>query len=247
MSRLCKQCGNTIESDEECRVCAAGRGFQRKPPTPEPAKRRTTICSVCGNEIVPGESCAVCAAGRGFQKKVERKEALCPTCGNVVANVQECPVCLSGRAPQRARRREEAKGPACPRCREALEEQQWEEVLVLMCPTCQGALFPVGGLEGTLDKLRQGVESASLADVLNEFRTRAGGVMPAAVRYKSCPRCRGTMTRRNYAGVSGVIVDFCGRDGTWVDQAAFSQLAEFITKGGDLLAARSPLNRRKGV
>jgi len=244
---LCKACGNTLEADEECRVCAAGRAFQRKSAPTEAPKRRTTICTLCGNEIVPGESCAVCAAGRGFQKqkKIEPKGTLCPGCGNVVMNVQECPICLGGRAPARARQRQEAKGPACPRCREALEAQQWEEVEVLMCPTCQGALFPVGGLEGTLDKLRQGSESASLADVLKEFRTRSGGVMPAAVRYKSCPRCKGTMTRRNYAGVSGVIVDFCGTDGTWVDQAAFSQLAEFITKGGDLLAARNPLNRRR--
>jgi hypothetical protein len=47
------------------------------------------------------------------------------------------------------------------------------------------------------------------------------------------------MTRRNYATVSGVIVDFCGDHGTWVDEAQFAALAEFISRGGDILAAET--------
>ena len=80
---------------------------------------------------------------------------------------------------------------------------------------------------------------AELPEVLREFRDRHARKLPDTVRYKRCPVCATYMTRRAYARVSGVIVD------VWCDQAAFQEIASFIARGGDVLAARSPSRRRR--
>ena len=46
------------------------------------------------------------------------------------------------------------------------------------------------------------------------------------------------MVRRNYANASGVIIDLCGEHGHLVDQNAFSDLSDWISRGGDQIAAR---------
>jgi Zn-finger nucleic acid-binding protein len=162
----------------------------------------------------------------------------------MVADVHHCPICTAGRGSGK-RAAPAASKPACPNCADPLEGQDWDGIAVLMCPTCQGALFPIGGLEKTLDKLREAKEETKLAEVLREFKDRHHRKLAAAVRYKTCPACAGPMTRRNYMDVSGVIVDVCGKHGTWVDQAAFGDLAAFISRGGDVLAARNPLRRKR--
>jgi hypothetical protein len=75
-----------------------------------------------------------------------------------------------------------------------------------------------------------------VATVMKEFKDRFTRKLPEAIRYKQCPVCLTVMTRRNYATVSGIIVDSCGDHGTWVDEAQFAALADFICRGGDLLA-----------
>jgi len=235
---LCRDCGNDVPEGEDCPVCAdrllrrAGRDEDRP----------TTFCRKCGNEVFADRPCPVCEDARG-RKPVKQALALCKRCGNMVEDVHQCPICAAGRAS--GKRPEKPSVPCCPRCEDPLEEQDWDGVAVLICATCQGSLFPVGGLEKTLDKLRDASEEAKLPEVLREFKDRYQRKLPAAVRYKHCPICEGLMTRRNYMGVSGVIVDVCGKHGTWVDQAAFTDLAAFISRGGDVLAARNPLKRRR--
>ncbi|MGQ0613274.1 MAG: zf-TFIIB domain-containing protein [Planctomycetaceae bacterium] len=173
---------------------------------------------------------------------------LCSGCGNEVSDPASCPVCRAGRGPRRAARAAAdaaAAPPACPRCAEKLEEQDWEEVKVSCCPTCRGTFFPGRGLEVTLDKLRATVTPTDVASVLTEFKDRFTRTLPDAVRYKACPVCHTVMTRRNYAKVSGVIIDLCGNHGSWVDEAAFAELANFITRGGDVLASKSTATRTR--
>lgn len=195
------------------------------------------LCTGCGNEVEDATRCPVCEAGRGARKP--SKPTLCQGCGNEVVDPADCPICRAGRGRRkRAPSPIEAGKPACPRCAEYLEEQKWEEVAVLQCPNCRGTFFPERGLEATLNKLRATVSPMDVASVLAEFKGRFTRQLPTAVRYKACPTCRTVMTRRNYQTVSGVIVDVCGTHGTWVDEAAFAALADFITRGGDLLASK---------
>jgi Zn-finger nucleic acid-binding protein len=165
--------------------------------------------------------------------------ALCPGCGNEVQNPQKCPVCGAGRAPK-ANRKKLAKGRGkCPRCNEFLAEQDWEGVSTYSCPTCRGTFFVDRGLEEVLNKLRATCDPVDVNTVMKEFKDRFTRKLPDAIRYKKCPVCTTVMTRRNYATVSGVIVDSCGDHGTWVDEAQFAALADFICRGGDVLATET--------
>jgi Zn-finger nucleic acid-binding protein len=52
------------------------------------------------------------------------------------------------------------------------------------------------------------------------------------VSYRRCPECGGTMQRRNFGHRSGVIVDWCGSHGTWLDPHEMEDIAAFVLEGG---------------
>ena len=135
------------------------------------------------------------------------------------------------------------EGPACPQCSEAMERQDWDGINVDVCPSCSGSFFEPGGLEHMLDKLRGDSPNQDIAVILQEFQQRRGGTVGRTVRYKPCPVCTDFMVRRNYAQASGIVVDVCGKHGTWTDQATFGELTEFVSRGGDAFVRRSPLRR----
>lgn len=163
--------------------------------------------------------------------------AFCKGCGNEVPDPGHCPICLAGRGAGKGRK--DDPRCFCPRCEEALEEQDWEGTTTLSCPVCRGTFFPGRALEQVLNRLRATVDTVDAESVLRDFRDRFTRQLPEAVRYKACPVCSTVMTRRNYATVSGVIVDFCGDHGMWVDEAQFADLASFICRGGDILASQA--------
>ncbi len=222
---LCPGCGHEMRPGYDCDFCVA--------TADEDSEVSTRFCSGCGNVVHGLGDCSVCSAGRDARKRTE--PSLCPNCGNEVEDVHRCPICLDGRATGAARKKK--RGTVCPSCDEELESQRWDGVEVRMCASCQGCLFPPGGLETTLDKLRHTPEAADLRAQVEELRKRLDAQLPRTIRYKPCPECGLSMTRRAYKRVSGIIVDVCGRHGTWVDQSTFGQLTEFMTRGGDTLAA----------
>jgi Zn-finger nucleic acid-binding protein len=50
--------------------------------------------------------------------------------------------------------------------------------------------------------------------------------------YIPCPECNKLMNRRQFAGCSGVIVDWCKAHGVWFDRNELRQIVEFIQAGG---------------
>lgn len=162
--------------------------------------------------------------------------ALCPSCGNEVPDPSHCSICDAGRGGKKARKRPAAGVCRCPRCDGALTEQDWDGTKTLSCPTCRGTFFPDLSLEKVLNQLRATCDPKDVESVLKDFKDRFTRELPEAVRYKKCPVCDTVMLRRNYATVSGVIVDHCADHGTWVDETAFAELADFICRGGDILA-----------
>jgi len=160
--------------------------------------------------------------------------ALCSGCGNEIDDPEHCPVCEAGRAHHRPR--VVVARCQCPRCADTLAEEDWEGTTTLVCPSCRGTFFPGRSLETVLNKLRATCDPVDVDTVMRDFKDRFTRELPDAVRYKQCPVCDGVMLRRNYATVSGVIVDCCNDHGTWVDETAFAGLADFISRGGDLLA-----------
>jgi Zn-finger nucleic acid-binding protein len=63
------------------------------------------------------------------------------------------------------------------------------------------------------------------------------GSMSAAVKYRKCPACAQPMSRKNFGGCSGVLVDEC-RCGTFFDAGELEDVLAFVRSGGLLLAKR---------
>ncbi len=55
---------------------------------------------------------------------------------------------------------------------------------------------------------------------------------PSGRLYVACPECAQVMHRVNFAGCSGVIVDWCRDHGTWFDRDELRQVVTFIQVGG---------------
>jgi Zn-finger nucleic acid-binding protein len=80
--------------------------------------------------------------------------------------------------------------------------------------------------------MRQEEQEAALA-----FRdgtdNSAAAQPPASARvYIPCPECGDLMNRRNFAGCSHVIIDWCRRHGAWFDRSELHQIVMFIKNGG---------------
>jgi Zn-finger nucleic acid-binding protein/rubrerythrin len=231
---LCPECGNQVDADRECPVCANSRERRK-------ARKQldeTQFCRSCGNTFHGTGPCPICNAGRAIRK---HKRALCPGCGNEVDDAAHCPVCEAGRAAKR--KRKEGAGPSCPQCELPLLEQDWDGTKAHLCEQCNGVFFPGDGLELVLDHLRSG--AAPDADSRVEvFRRLLRRPLPPAVRYKACPLCAVSMTRRSYAGSSGIVIDVCPGHGTWIEQSAFGDLTDYVTSGADTNRAKRFGGRR---
>lgn len=54
----------------------------------------------------------------------------------------------------------------------------------------------------------------------------------AGIEYKNCPHCMQRMQRKNYARLSGVVVDQCVKHGVYFDAGELAQVLGFVATGG---------------
>src|SRR3989304_1414742 len=52
------------------------------------------------------------------------------------------------------------------------------------------------------------------------------------IEYIPCVRCGKLMNRKNFAKISGVILDECGKHGVWLDAGELEKIRHFIMGGG---------------
>lgn len=50
--------------------------------------------------------------------------------------------------------------------------------------------------------------------------------------YLACIRCSDRMTRRNFGGSSGVLIDVCKDHGVWLDHTELERILEYVRSGG---------------
>jgi Zn-finger nucleic acid-binding protein len=126
---------------------------------------------------------------------------------------------------------------ACPRCRTPEHQPMMEPaelggIHLDECPACGGVWLD----QGTFERIMNSAEAQSHA--LSMLGVRRGAT-ERKVHYLRCPLCNELMSRRNYAGRSGVIVDFCMEHGLWFDGGELRSVVEFIRSGGLDDAARA--------
>lgn len=163
--------------------------------------------------------CSACTA------LVHQGASFCPQCGDPLAAGDagdaelECPAC---------------PGTTMAAWRLQPTSRQPLGYAVHGCRRCGGVWADRATLEAMLDSAAQ--QGAGDGRAPGVHRRELS--MQAKVVYRSCSLCRATMARRNFARISGVIVDECRIHGTFFDAGELEDVLAFVRSGGLLLARR---------
>jgi len=105
-------------------------------------------------------------------------------------------------------------------------------VVVQECMACNGLWVPGDEFNRLVDRA-----VAAQATLPSEGLGQRQKSVPARqvdprVKYRKCPSCGDMMVRKNFGSRSGVIVDWCGQHGTWLDADELESIAKFVMDGG---------------
>ncbi len=120
----------------------------------------------------------------------------------------------------------------CPECQSDLDVIEFEmepPIRIERCGSCRGLFFNPGELETLLEATTSSVvwlDRQQWASISEQFE------FDGEVIYRKCPFCREMMSRKNFAGRSGVILDRCPAHGIWLGAGEFRRLTEWWRAGG---------------
>jgi Zn-finger nucleic acid-binding protein len=183
---------------------------------------RTYACSACGAQV-------------------DEHARRCRFCTAPIATVR-CACCFHMNVPEAS---------YCSGCGQKLGLEPVGEAGTLLCPVCKrpleayrGGADPERARGGTLFDCDvcggQFVEHALLHELVQRHdhtalpgdATHPSGPLDARSSYIPCPECGALMNRKNFAEVSGVIVDVCKKHGTWFDLGELPRVLAFVAAGG---------------
>ncbi len=147
---------------------------------------------------------------------------ICNHCGKGInANLKICPFCGG-----HIRDKTTDIAPCCPRCKKPLVSHTQKNEEYELCPDC-------GGL--WLDRVKF-LRATRESDVYKEEGLVNSEYVKKPVldivTYVPCVRCGKIMNRKNFARISGVIIDECGNHGVWFDAGELEKIRLFIADGG---------------
>lgn len=163
--------------------------------------------------------CSSCAALVGMGA------SFCSTCGDPLAQAAPTPV-----------------AHACPACPgEAMAVFQLQPTpqrpqghAVHGCRRCGGVWTD----RSTLDVMIETAATTGTGDGRAPQVKRRTLSMNTKVVYRACAVCQDPMNRRNFARISGVIVDECRDHGTFFDAGELEDVLAFVRSGGLMLSRR---------
>lgn len=186
----------------------------------EPSSGITAFnCPNCGAAADPDSTqCPYCRSSLSVR--------ICAACfGAVSIGMRHCPHCG---AAMKSAAKTVAQELQCPRCECLLMARTIGSHSIFGCDQC-------GGL--WLDK-------TSFQDICNreeEQEAVIGYALPplpqtppnkARRTYIPCPECKKLMNHKNFAGSSGVVLDWCREHGSWFDRQELHRIVQFIRSGG---------------
>ena len=136
----------------------------------------------------------------------------------------------------------------CPDCEMPLSPHTLGEIRIGECIECNGLWVPDNSFDLLMAKAVEARQKADPAS-LGVLAPRMQGANPARQRvlYRNCPKCKQQMQRRNFRKTSGVIIDRCNRDGTWLDPDELERIAGFLLSGGRPMADQYLRNEEASV
>jgi Zn-finger nucleic acid-binding protein len=205
----------------------------------EPAREaRTLHCSSCGAKLRDeARGCDYC----GSQITVAERNLgpACPECfARLPVGARFCSGCGVEILPQPLKATR--LSARCPRCRGELVLRELPQASYTECAGCAGIWLDYTSLERVIEAR----DAAALAALLPPAKAAEGGApLPDDVRYLPCPTCGQLMNRKNFAGCSGVIVDYCKGHGMWFDTHELEKVISFVSSGGMDRARKLELDR----
>jgi Zn-finger nucleic acid-binding protein/DNA-directed RNA polymerase subunit RPC12/RpoP len=218
--------------------CECGVTFRAEFRTPH--NPRALKCSNCGGMLEEhARDCGYCGAQITLEER--HLSAVCPGCFARMSTearfCMECGIAIEVQAlaalPPDAR---------CPRCESGLRTRSIGSSNVSECEQC-GGLWLTEEHFATVCERSDEQELASRALTQSAPPTRAPD--KHKVRYLPCVVCKDLMSRRNYSGRSGIIIDVCREHGIWLDHTELEGILSFIRGGGLDRAREAQLERLK--
>lgn len=179
----------------------------------------TLNCPMCG---APAASDATACEHCGARLAT----VACPSCfGMIFEGAKFCSHC--GAKVERVQAATDAARP-CPRCRVNLGAALIGNTRLLECAKCEGLWVDAD----TLQQICADREKQAAVLGMPGPPQDPGAEPLEAIHYVPCPVCHDLMNRVNFAHCSHIIVDVCGRHGTWFDKNELRKVVEFIRAGG---------------
>lgn len=215
-------------------------------PEQKPRKVRMLHCSNCGGKI--SEKAITCEyCDHEIDRSEEHRGLPCPVCFAPLS--EDGPFCSScGTRIDPEAVLHAVTDHSCPRCECNLFICETEEESFHECTGCGGVWLSRSVFERF--KEDHSTEAVPDPDFTPPISTR---LSPTESRRKTrerrmpCPVCKQIMRRRQFAAISGVIIDFCGDHGFWFDADELDDIARFIEAGGLHFAVSAGVSRKRAV
>lgn len=134
----------------------------------------------------------------------------------------------------------------CPRCNVELQARMVGDAVLDECTRCGGLWLEHEVFRDIVAARRDQEALFAALDRLTPSTSPAPTSSPATGEkfYVGCPQCGTTMDRRQFARVSGVIVDICKPHGVWFDHDELSRIVRFVGQGG-METAQEKLHQKR--
>ncbi len=163
-----------------------------------------------------------------------RKTKKCDHCGkNINVKYTVCPLCGG-----HLREKINLLPAVCPRCEIPLKIHIRGGDEYDLCPECGGLWLDRIEFHRATRTSNVYREVKIKSEYLREPGRGHGGYIP-------CVRCGKLMVRKNFARISGVLIDKCGRHGVWLDGGELEKIRHFIADGGLDRARDREIERNK--
>lgn len=239
----CKACHRQYEIDKDTATKKLRCHCGELCTVSDQAPRDTEMahCSACGGHLEKGATiCAFCGAGITLAERGWGDA--CPECmARLIVGASFCSTCGVAIRPEHLLQRSSVE--PCPRCRKALVIREVPGAAFCECAACGGIWLEAEAFQRVV---KDRDKSAIASWVLDKGGPPARSLPEERVQYLQCPRCNERMNRKNFAAMSGVIIDWCKGHGYWFDAFELERIVEFIRAGGmDQARARELARERK--
>ncbi|NNF05232.1 MAG: hypothetical protein HKN21_00595 [Candidatus Eisenbacteria bacterium] len=217
---------DVTHASEETVSCACGEDISTK--TPEAIDAKILRCGSCGAVVQDdAEDCAYCESV--IVRDPKKLSLVCPECYARNAETSSyCGACGVKFQPQGFFGGDHPELD-CPACEGQLVPQVIGGVIVRECDGCNGLWVPGDSFD---DLVNRAIDARKNQGPQMSDGMRKKTPFQSKVVYRKCPECNLSMQRKNFARKSGIIVDWCGKHGTWLDADELEGIASFVLAGG---------------